>query len=177
VNDAYWWAREAILRDANFAAAYNTLGVIYRRHGDLAAATQAFRHVLARAPEQVQAMSNLLLVLQDQGRSAEAQQLAAILARKQPYPPYHFFDLAQKAMAENNFKHARELFAREVRRQPYNAEFHYGLASAYLALGDETTALRHFVLAYDTSTTHKQQALYAAKVARIHARTEGKTIH
>ncbi len=169
VNDAYWWAREAILRDAKFLAAYNTLGVIYRRHGDTAAAETVLRYVLARDSGHVQAMSNLRLVLQDQGRTAEAQQLGEMLARKQPYPPYHFYDLAQIAMQEKNYQLARGLFAREVRRQPYNADFHSGLASAYMALGDAATALRHFVIAYDTSTTRKQQALYAAKVEKIQA--------
>ena len=33
VGGAYWWARAAIRQDPQFISAYNTLGVIYRRHG------------------------------------------------------------------------------------------------------------------------------------------------
>ena len=32
-DDAYWFAREAIRQDPAFHAAYNTLGVVYQRHG------------------------------------------------------------------------------------------------------------------------------------------------
>ena len=34
LDDAYWWARTAITQTPTFMAAYNTLGVIYRRHGN-----------------------------------------------------------------------------------------------------------------------------------------------
>src|SRR5467141_1453458 len=34
LNDAYWWGRTAIGHDPAFLSAYNTLGVIYLRHGD-----------------------------------------------------------------------------------------------------------------------------------------------
>ncbi|WP_204279779.1 hypothetical protein, partial [Serratia marcescens] len=33
IDDAYWWAREAILTDSRWLAAYNTLAVLYRRKG------------------------------------------------------------------------------------------------------------------------------------------------
>ena len=35
LDDAYWWARAAIAKDRGFLNAYNTLGVIYHRHGNL----------------------------------------------------------------------------------------------------------------------------------------------
>ena len=35
-DDAYWYAREAIVRAPSFLIAYNTLGAVYRKHGDLA---------------------------------------------------------------------------------------------------------------------------------------------
>jgi Flp pilus assembly protein TadD len=169
VNEAYWWAREAVLQDREFLPAYNTLGVIYRRHGDVKDAETAFRYVLARESSHVQALSNLRLVLQDQGRDAEARVVAAELAKRQPYPPYFFFDQGQAALRERRFDAARDLFAREIRRQPYNADFHLGMGAAYVGLGDFKTAERHYAIALDTSSTRKQQAMVAAKLERIHA--------
>jgi Flp pilus assembly protein TadD len=169
VSDAYWWAREAVLRDREFMPALNTLGVVYRRHGDSLSAEAAFRQVLARESWNVQAMSNLRLVLQDQGRTAEAEQIALKLAKVQPYPPYFFFDQGQAALREQNFLKARDLFAREIRRQPYNADFHIGMAAAYVGLGDYKTAEKHYVIAYDTSSTRKQQNQLAAKLEKVHA--------
>ena len=39
-------------------------------------------------------------------------------------------------MEQENFKLARELFAKEVARADYNAEFHFWLALANFKLGD-----------------------------------------
>ena len=36
VDDAYWWAREAIVQSRDYLVAYNTLGAIYRQHGEAA---------------------------------------------------------------------------------------------------------------------------------------------
>ena len=40
VDDAYWFARAAISQDPHFLTAYNTLGVVYKRHGNLQEAVQ-----------------------------------------------------------------------------------------------------------------------------------------
>jgi hypothetical protein len=49
-DDAYGWAREAIRQDPRFLSAYNTLGVIYWRHGNASDASEVFAYVLAREP-------------------------------------------------------------------------------------------------------------------------------
>jgi Tfp pilus assembly protein PilF len=38
VDQAYWWVRAAIAQAPQFTAAYNTLGGVYLRHGDVPAA-------------------------------------------------------------------------------------------------------------------------------------------
>ena len=136
VNDAYWWAREAIVQDPAFARAYNTLGVVYRRHGDLADAERALRHALARQPSNTQAMSNLALVLADLGRDDEASELNRRLAQLQPEPPFSYFNRGQAALRDGDLQRAREMFQREVDRAPYSPEFHYWLAVTYGKLGE-----------------------------------------
>ena len=42
--NAYAYAREAVIQDPAFAVAYNTLAVIYQRHGLDEAAERAYRH-------------------------------------------------------------------------------------------------------------------------------------
>ncbi|NYS36015.1 hypothetical protein HZZ02_20300, partial [Streptococcus danieliae] len=46
LDQAYWWARAALLQDPSFSGAYNTLGVIQFRHGDLAQARRTLDHAL-----------------------------------------------------------------------------------------------------------------------------------
>jgi Tfp pilus assembly protein PilF len=169
VNDAYWWAREAIAQDPSFLSAYNTLGVLYRRHGNLAEAARVLSHALQREPENLQVMSNLAVVLNDQGYTAEAKVLTAKVEQRQPYPPFHFFNLGQRAMQAGDFKTAKDLFAREVGRDAYNHEFHFWLAAAYSGLGQLQLSRRHLGIAIEFSTTRKEHELYAAKLDRLNA--------
>ncbi len=167
VDDAYWWAREAVRQDPGFLSAYNTLGVIYRRHGNPAEAEQVLNFLIARDPSNMQALSNLARVYTDQGRHAEAKTLTATLEQRRPYPPFHFFDQGQAAMRAGDFRTAKDMFAREVQRDGYNHEFQFWLASAYYQLGDLARARKHLSVAVDFSPTRNQQNLYSAKLDRL----------
>src|SRR5256885_6811399 len=87
VDDAYWWAREAILQDPRFMSAYNTLGVVYQRHGNFAEAKRAFDLILEREPANTRAMSNLALVLGDQGNMAASGELTRKVEQMETNPP------------------------------------------------------------------------------------------
>jgi Flp pilus assembly protein TadD len=167
VNDAYWWSREAVVQDPSFARAYNTLGVVYRRHGDLAEAERALVHAMSLDPSNPQSMANLAQVYGDQGRSAEAGALRQRLAVLQPDPPFAFFYRGQEALRNGDYAAARDLFAREVARAPYYHEFHYWLALAYAELGDAKGVRKHLGQAMESSTTRGDQDLYAAKLDQI----------
>jgi Tfp pilus assembly protein PilF len=167
LNDAYWWARKAIEQDARFLSSYNTLGVIYRRHGNLQEAERIFSHALEREPGNTAVMSNLALVFNDEGRIAESKALARKLEQLQPYPPFHFFNLGLTAMRKGDFKAAKDLFAKEVDRDAYYHEFHFWLAAAYLGLGEIEQARTQLTIAMESSTTRKEHELYAAKLDRI----------
>ena len=169
VSDAYWWAREAIRQDPNFLSAYNTLGVVYRRSGNPLAAEKVFMHALARDPESILFMSNLALVFDDEGRALDAKILTAKVERRQPFPPFHFFNLGTDAMQAEDFKTARDMFKRELLRDPYNHEFHFWVARAFARLGDMAQSKRHLTVAMNFSTTRREHDLYAAKLDRMKA--------
>ena len=167
VDDAYWWARTAIGRDPKFLSAYNTLGVVYRRHGNLPDAEKTFAYALERDPQNTHVMSNLVPVLEAMGRPTEAAALTRRLAELDPHPPFSYFMLGMNALRERNFVQARDLFAKEVARAPYYHEFHFWLAQSYLALGEVDQAKKQMALALEYSDTGGDRALYAAKLARI----------
>ncbi len=169
LDNAYWWAREAIQQEPTFSTAYNTLGVIYRRHGNLAEAESALRRALEREPLNTQAMSNLAMVLNDLGRMVESKEITAKLEQRQPFAPFHFFNLGQAAMRAGDYKAARDMFAKEIDRDAYNHEFHFWLASAYYRLGDINQSRKHLAIAMDYSPTRKDHDLYAAKLDRLRA--------
>lgn len=167
LDDAYWWARGAIASEPANAAPYNTLGVIYQKHGDLALAEQAYRAALAREPDNVAVMQNLGPILASTGRGAEAQALAERVARLQPAPPFHYFNQGMLAMQHGDYRAARDLFAREVERAPYDDEFHFWLAQALLRLGDAAHADRQLAMAADTSIRPGDRQRYIAKLAHL----------
>lgn len=169
VDDAYWWAREAIRQRSDFLPAYNTLGVVYMHHDQVRAAERAFAHVLQVQPKHRQAMSNQVLALRAQGRTAEAEALKLKLASLEPEPPYHFFNLGMAALKARDFVAARKWFAKEVDRASYNHEFHFWLAIAELQLGEVNEARKELKLALDNSTTRSERDLYAAKLDRLKA--------
>ena len=172
LDDAYAWTREALRRDPSFMSAFNTLGVVYLRHGDVAEAARVFERVLASEPKNTRALANLVETRERQGRAAEAGALRARLAEIEPSPPFHYFNLGIAAMKRNDYRTARDLFAREVARADYYHEFHYWLGLADWQLGDVDAARKHLKLAMSSSTTRGQHDLYAAKLAWLQSHSQ-----
>ena len=169
INQAYWWTREAILADASFVNSYNTLGVVYRRRGDLLAAEAALMLASAIDASNLHVMSNLAIVLNEQGRLDEALALNQKIDRLRPEPPFHFFNAGMAALERGELHSARSLFAKEVERAPYSGEFHYWLGVAHARLGEVARARAHLALALEYSATRKEHAIYAAKLDFLQA--------
>ena len=165
LDDAYGWARSAIRQSPGFASSYNTLGVVYLRHGDPRQAARVFGYVLERDPDNSTVLSNLADVQSQLGNASEAAALRSRLARIDPHPPYYFFNLGMAALQDNDFRTAKTQFAREVARADYNHEFHYWLAVAYFKLGETERAQRQLLLAIERSPTRDGRDLYAAKLS------------
>lgn len=170
IDDAYAWARESIRHSPEFMSSHNSLGIIYLRKGALQPAEQVFSYVLEREPENTRAMANLAEAFARQGKVAEAGALRQRLAQLEPEPPFHYFNLGLAAMKRNDYRSARELFAKEVARADYYAEFHYWLGLANFKLGDVDQASKHLALAREYSTTRGDRDLYSAKLAWLKAR-------
>jgi tetratricopeptide (TPR) repeat protein len=165
LDEAYAWAREAVLRDPDFMSGYNTLGVIYRRQGLPERAEAVFRRVLEHDHNNTVVLANLTRLLQSQaGREAEAAELARRLARIETTPPFHDYQLGREAMTRGDHAEARRHFARQVERTPLDPEFHFWLAQAEFALGHVGAARQQLGEALRHSATRRDQDLYAAKL-------------
>lgn len=169
LDDAYWWARNLLEQHPDHSNGYNTLGVVYQRHGNLLMAERVFKAGLAREPENLHLMNNLIPVLAGLGKHDEAQGLKVKLASIDPTPPFHYFHKGQGAMARGDFKEAKKMFAKEVRRSPFYHEFHFWLAMAQLGLGDRGAAREQLNLAVETSNTKELTRRYSAKLEHLRA--------
>ncbi|HEX8606268.1 MAG TPA: tetratricopeptide repeat protein [Pseudoduganella sp.] len=168
-DEAYWWARKAVTADPALLYAYNTLAIVYRRHGDAAMAERTLRWALEREPKNTMVLNNLVQLMDAAGRKDEAAALRERLARLQPVAPFHYFNLGRKAMEIGDYRRARQLFERELQRDPDYHEFHAWLAAALWQLGDYRRADQHMKQAIAGSTTNADHALYAAKRDRLRA--------
>lgn len=168
-DEAYWWIKDAIAADPQFSYAYNTLGVIYMRHKQYQDAYRVLDIALRLDPDSLVAASNMVQTLESLGRTTEASYLKEQLLSKQPYPPFHFFNMGVKAMEKNEFQQAKMLFHKELQRAPDYHEFHFWLGLAHLRLGEFEAAQRELDVAKANSTTQKDFALYSAKSDRLNA--------
>jgi len=167
LDDAYWWAREAMSQAPDYLRSVNTLAVTYMRHGNLPEAQRALEHVLEREPRNAQSLSNLQLVLLAQGRAPDAARVAGLLAQVEAYPPFHFYDLGRAALQAGDLQRASDWFAREIERDAYQHEFHFWRAVALYGLGQSEAAARHMALAREYSPTPLLSERYAAKLERL----------
>jgi tetratricopeptide (TPR) repeat protein len=169
IDDAYWWAREALVQAPELALAYNTLGAIYVRRGKIHEAERAFDHVLAVEPRNALALSNMIRVLTALGRNDDAQRLAERLDRLQVDTPFAHLQRGLAALQSGDARTARDEFAREVARDPYYHESQFWLGIAYLRTGEVEKARKHLALAMENSTTRRDREIYAAKLERMNS--------
>ena len=164
LDEAYGYARAALLQDPGFFNASNTLGVIYNRAGHAGPAEAAFRHTLAGDGDHVSALSNLVKLLLHQNRGNETAAWVARLDRLQPVPPFQQFNLGREALDAGDPALARDHFLRELRLQPYQDEVHFWAAQAYWRLGQAERAQHHLRQAVEYSGNRKTHDRYAAKL-------------
>lgn len=167
IDDAYWWAREALVQAPELVLAYNTLGAIYVRRGNIHEAERAFDHVLAIEPRNALALSNMIRVLTALGRNDDAQRLAERLDRLQVDTPFAHLQRGLAALQAGDARTARDEFAREVARDPFYHESQFWLGIAYLRTGEVEMARKHLALAMENSTTRRDREIYAAKLERM----------
>jgi Tfp pilus assembly protein PilF len=169
VDRAYWWAKAAIEHDAGYYDAVNTLAVIYRARGRLESDVRTLRWLLAREPDNIVALQNLASVLKAQGHVAEASEVARRVRELMPVPPFHYYDLGMAALRQGNFRAARDLFQKELRRDGRYDKFHASLALAHYGLGDLGKAQAQMAIALENSSTSADREMYTRMLARLRA--------
>lgn len=169
VDDAYAWARAALLQDPEWLPSYLSLGAVYRAAHHPAHADAALRRLLEREPNHLAALSNRARVLRDLGRADEADTLTARLLQLDPHPAFSYFHQGQTALREGRLADARDLFSKEVARAPSFHEFEFWLAITYLRMNDLRRAAVHLTRAMELSSTRQEHQLYAGKLERLKA--------
>ncbi len=169
IDAAYWHARAAMVSDPLYLSAYNTLAVIYLRHGNLPAAERVLMTALKREPTNVRMLGNLVNVLAQSDRGDEAAAIRKRLADLESVAPYFYLDKGKQALAAGDPDAALELFRKELKRIPYDHELHFAIALAELKQGEMPEAREHLTLAMRNSGSRDQRAIYASKLEHLKA--------
>lgn len=136
--------RTALERQPGSAEVLNNLGTAYQALGQRAQARDAFRRAITADPGHARAWSNLGVVLGEMGEGMEAQTALAEAVRLDPTNRGAKVNLANQLLNGGLATDARRVLEEVLREDPRLAEAHYALARALEALGDRTSAARHY---------------------------------
>ena len=137
IDDAYWFAREAIGQSPDFLVAYNTLGAVYHKHGDLAQAEARAALRLEREPANTQAHGQPRARPGRRRKNEESERARGGARATRARAAVRASSTAgMAAMRAGDLHAAKASFAREVARSPDYHEFHFWLAVAHIGLGE-----------------------------------------
>jgi Tfp pilus assembly protein PilF len=137
---AYAWFKAAMLTQPRYPASYANLALLYRRAGLVADAETLLRRAVALDDEDNVALLALQQLMQEQGRTAEAQSYARLLQSRRDGDPYHWIALGLKRLQEGQFRDSIRALEQAQRMTHGFSEVHRFLALAYWRAGDSERA-------------------------------------
>ena len=126
----------ALAADGHYATTWNNAGVLQLRSGRPEIAERDFLHALALDPVHDGALMNLASLYSARGDEQRADAYRKRIERARLGNPFHFFMLAVEAEKIGDYAAAAEHYRRAIRLYDGEHRFHFGLARAYLHLGD-----------------------------------------
>jgi len=156
----------AIALDPTYATHWSNAGVLYLRNGDLAEAERAYARALALVPEHAGALFNMVGLYERMGDRRRQADFRRRLEKVQQKDPFHHFLLAIDFEKNGDYARAVEHYRRAIRLYPDEHRFYFGLARAYVLLGDTRRASR--ALARAQARSHgATRDLYQAKLDNL----------
>ena len=169
LSQAYWLLRKSLELAPQSTSAVNMMAVVFRRAGDDAKAEEIYRYGISNLPEKVSLLRNYRLLLEQQGRQQEANELAAQLLALGDNNPFDWIHAAQQAHREGHYPEAIRLYKKAVAVAPYLHESYFGMARSHFELGNRDTAERQLELARERANRASIRSLYEAKLVALQA--------
>lgn len=151
LDESKKWLGRALELSPEDAAFWNNAGVLSQRMGDPAAAEELFLRAAKKNPRLMSALSNLVALYHargDSSRTAYWQDRAESILRKDPY---YQFSLAERHAQSGDYRQAVDLYRRAISLEGDEQLFHFGLARAYMQLGELDDAESEMDVAYRLS--------------------------
>jgi Tfp pilus assembly protein PilF len=164
-NRAYWLLKESIVNAPRFSVAWNSLAVLYRYNDNDELAEKVYKYALALEPADNHVVANLAILLSSQGRYQELFDYQRQLDLSELKNPYRYFDKAQYAYGDKDFGKAIKFYKKAIKISPQVDLFYFGLYQAYLATGNQKSAIKYLKIAEKKSSTTRERNRYNAKLA------------
>lgn len=133
--DAYLYAKEALLTDRYSVAAWNSIGVLFRKTGQLGLAEEAYKLALRIGEETDMIKGNLAVLYRQQGKVRNAELVENEIAEHRESNPYYHHAIGEKLLVNNNSIDAEKHFRVAIGKKHNEQLFHYSLAKAQAKLG------------------------------------------
>jgi len=151
----------ALRADDSYPAIWNNAGVLALREGRQVEAERNFLRALDLDGTHEGALINLASLYASQGEQGKERKLRARVERAQRHNPFHHFLLATEDEAQGEYASAARGYRRAIALYDGEHQFYYGLARAYLHLGQYRKAgdaLRRAQSLADRTTAQRYQA-------------------
>lgn len=143
---AYAYFRAAIAAAPDFAPAVSNLAQLYVKRGLWPGAEQLLKHAIALGGPSYAPMRSMHQLLLTQGRTADAQYYADLLAKRRDEDPYYWLGLGIVALREARNGAAVTALERAESLTTGFEEVHYHLALAYWRNGQRAAANKQLAM-------------------------------
>jgi Flp pilus assembly protein TadD len=164
---AFVYLLKALATDADTAAAWTNLGVLYQRHERPLHAESAFHRALHIDSRHKPAMSNLVRLYDQQGVADLADTYRERIRQHQERNPYYHLSVAERAYAEHRDADALAAVNRAIHLEGDEHRFHYLRALILARIGQLDASRASLQRARDTASVAQLQALYDRKLSEL----------
>lgn len=161
---AYAYYRAAIETAPDYAPAFGNLAQLYAKHGLPSSAEHLLRHAIALGGPSYAPLRAMHRLMLSQGRTAEAQHYADLLAKRQDEDPYHWLGVGLAALREGRNGAAIRALERAATLTTGFEELHYHLGVAYWRDGQREAAYKQLALMRNIDTDAPNVALLSRKL-------------
>lgn len=169
-SNAYWLLRHSLDSAPGYSAAWNSLGVLYKRNNLMELAEKAYKRAMVLDESNMNVVSNYALLLKEQGRFQELFDYQRKVDLAQLKNPYRYFDRAGYAFAQKDYSQALTLYKKAVKLSPVVDAFYFGLFRTYLAMGNKSKARESLEIAHQHSADFEDRKRYSVKLALLNGK-------
>jgi len=164
LDKAYAYFKAATKVDPRFSPAWGNLGVLYRTVKQDNYALNNYNYAIALDNKNYNSMSNMTIILKEQGNFEEVKRIEKLLHKKRHENPYYHALLADEAFFRGDNIQALSHYRRAIMLAHNIHEFYFGMAKVYYTMNDHKQAEKSLKKAISYNKNRSIDNRYIAKM-------------